>query len=95
FTSIRSWLSQWSYEFSEADGEKCAAQISKPILVLGNSADDACPPSHNQRLFDSIGHENKKQHIVKGANHYYFGQKSHLDEATQVCSRWMQDNSFL
>ena len=38
FTSIRSWLSQWSYELSEADGEKCAAKITKPILVLGNSA---------------------------------------------------------
>ena len=95
FTSVRSWLSQWSYELSEADGEKCAAKIAKPILVLGNSADDACPPSHNQRLFDSISHEKKKLHIVKGANHYYFGQKNHLEEATKLCFHWMRHNSLL
>ena len=95
FTSVRSWLSQWSYELSEADGEKCAKKISKPILVLGNSADDACPPSHNNRLFNSIYHENKKLHIVKGANHYYFGQKEHLEEATKLCFHWMRHNSLL
>ena len=95
FTSIRSWLSQWSFELSEADGERCAAKISKPILVLGNSADDACPPSHNQRLFNAISHKNKKLHIVKGANHYYFGQKDKSQEAVSTCYSWLQEHNLI
>ena len=33
--------------------------------VLGNSDDDAVPPSHTQRLFDAIARKDKELHIVK------------------------------
>jgi pimeloyl-ACP methyl ester carboxylesterase len=95
YSSIRSWLSQFSYDLSEADGEKCGSNITIPTLVIGNSADDACPSSHTQRLFDSITHEHKKMHIVKGANHYYFGQKEELSQATQVCVDWLSAEGLL
>ena len=95
FSSIRSWLSQFSYELSEADGEKCGRNTSVPTLVIGNSADDACPPSHNQRLFESIQHESKKLHIVKGANHYYFGQKAELSEAVKVSLDWLKNEDLI
>jgi pimeloyl-ACP methyl ester carboxylesterase len=95
FSSIRSWLSQFSYELSEADGEKCGRNTSVPTLVIGNSADDACPPSHNQRLYDSITHERRKLHIVKGANHYYFGQKEELSEAVQVSIDWLKEENLI
>lgn len=95
YTSIRSWLSQFSYDLSEADGEKCAEHITVPTMVVGNSADDACPPSHNQRLFNSIKHDRKKIHIVKGANHYYFGQKEELLEATRACVDWLSSERLI
>lgn len=95
FSSIRSWLSQFSYELSEADGEKCGRNTSIPTLVIGNSADDACPPSHNQRLYNSIIHERKKLHIVKGANHYYFGQKDELSEAVRVSLEWLKEEDLI
>ena len=37
---------QSAIDDSNADGQKCAAGISVPALVIGNSADDACTPSH-------------------------------------------------
>ena len=57
FCTLRSWLSQWSYDDANADGPKCAASITKPTLVINNSADDACTPSHAQRLYDGIQHD--------------------------------------
>jgi hypothetical protein len=48
FTTLRSWLSQWSHDHSNADGVTCGARISVPVLVIGNSADDACTPSHTR-----------------------------------------------
>jgi pimeloyl-ACP methyl ester carboxylesterase len=89
FNTLRSWLSQWSYDFSNADGVKCAQQITIPALVLGNSADDACTPSHTHRLYEGIGHSNKEIFEVKGANHYYLGQADKLAEAVMICQNWL------
>ena len=49
FSTLRSWLSQWSIDDSNADGVRCAAQISVPLLAIENSADDAVPQPHTAR----------------------------------------------
>lgn len=94
FNTLRSWMSQWSYDHSNADGLKAAAQISIPALVIGNTADDACTPSHTHRLFNAIGHERKQLAEVKGANHYYFGQPDKLAQAVATCTAWLGEQGF-
>ncbi len=94
FNTLRSWMSQWSYDHSNADGLKAAAQITIPALVVGNTADDACTPSHTHRLFNAIGHERKQLAEVKGANHYYFGQPDKLAIAVETCSAWLGEQGF-
>ncbi|HET8707011.1 MAG TPA: alpha/beta fold hydrolase [Pseudomonadales bacterium] len=89
FNTLRGWMSQWSYDYSNADGLKCAAKISKPVLVIGNTADDACTPSHTHRLFNAVQHDNKEMAEIKGANHYYFGQPQQMAEAIAVCDTWL------
>ena len=95
FCTLRSWLSQWSYDLSNADGVKCARAISAPMLVIGNGADDACTPSHTQRLFDAIGHERKVMHEVPGANHYYLGQPEQMAKAIKLCGEWLASSDLL
>ncbi|HAG93571.1 MAG: alpha/beta hydrolase [Pseudomonadales bacterium] len=95
FCTLRGWLSQWSYDDSNANGLTCAAQISVPTLVIGNTADDACTPSHTHRLYEAVGHDDKELYEVKGANHYYFGQKDKLDEATGRCVEWLMKKGFM
>lgn len=94
FCTLRSWLSQWSYDDSNADGVKCAAAISIPALVLGNGADDACTPSHTHRLFNAIAHSDKELHEIAGATHYYFGQPEQLQEAVTLCTNWLERQGF-
>lgn len=94
FCTLRSWLSQWSYDDSNADGVKCAAEISIPALVIGNLADDACTPSHTHRLYKAIAHDNKELHEIKGASHYYFGQPQQLLEAVTLCSSWIENQGL-
>jgi pimeloyl-ACP methyl ester carboxylesterase len=94
YTSLRSWLSQWSYDDSNADGVHCAAQISTPVLVIGNSADDACTPSHTHRLFAALAPGRKTLHEIKGANHYYFGQKQSAAQAASLVGSWLRANGF-
>ncbi|MGI5158967.1 alpha/beta fold hydrolase [Microbispora sp. CA-102843] len=91
FSTLRSWLSQWSYDDAYADGVRCAADLRVPALVIGNSADDACTPSHTNRLYDAVGHPDRTLHTVQGATHYYSGrdQRPHLAEAVGVITDWM------
>ncbi len=91
FSTLRSWLSQWSYDDSNADGIRCAERISCPMLVIDNSADDACTPSHSERLRAAAVNCSQTHHVVKGANHYYFGQPELAKEATRLVQDWLAD----
>jgi pimeloyl-ACP methyl ester carboxylesterase len=91
FCTLRSWLSQWSYDDARCDAIASGSRISVPVLVIGNSADDACTPSHTQRLYDAVTHEQKHLHVVKGATHYYTGAKGaeHMAEACGVIENFL------
>ena len=96
FCSLRSWLSQWSYDDARGDGVVCGRDIAVPALVIGNLADDACTPSHTRRLFEAIGHPDKEMHEIDGANHYYTGpdQRETLAQAVGIVTDWLARHSF-
>jgi len=94
FCTLRSWLSQWSFDESRANGVVNAKNVSCPVLVIGNTADNACTPSHTHRLFDAVGHQNKELREIKGATHYYAGQPKHCAEAIDVCTEWLVRKGF-
>ena len=96
FCSLRSWLSQWSYDDARADGIACGRDVAVPTLVIGNLADDACTPSHTRRLFETIGHPDKEMREIAGANHYYSGpdQRETLKEAVSIISDWTARHGF-
>lgn len=90
FCTLRSWLSQWGYDTTNADGLGNAARITCPVLVINNTADLACTPSHAQRLFAAVGHDRKEYHDVAGADHYYIERPDLLPEAVGICSDWIE-----
>lgn len=94
FTTLRSWLSQWSHDRSNADGVACGRRISVPVLVIGNSADDACTPSHTQRLYDAVAQVPRELRIVEGATHYYAFQPDKLAEAAGLVKDWLARQGF-
>lgn len=94
FTTLRSWLSQWSFDQSRADGLGNAARVSCPILAISNSADLACTPSHAQRLFDAAGSADKQLRTIKGADHYYIERPDLLLVAVSEISAWLADRGF-
>lgn len=94
FTTLRSWLSQWSYDDSRADGTGNASRISCPVLTISNSADLACTPSHAQRLFDSVGSHDKQMQTIAGADHYYIERPDLLSIAVAEVGAWLNDRGF-
>jgi pimeloyl-ACP methyl ester carboxylesterase len=95
FSSLRSWLSQWSYDDSRASAIVGAGRISKPLLVVENSADDAAPASHPKMVYDAAPQTDREMKVIKGATHYYKGQPEQLKEALAVTSEWMQRKGLL
>ncbi|MEJ7800558.1 MAG: hypothetical protein WKF60_08570, partial [Ilumatobacter sp.] len=86
FCTLRSWLSQWSLDDARGDAQQCLPAVTQPVLVVGNTADDACTPSHTRRLYEAIAHDDRQLHQVQGATHYYTGRdgRAHLAEAITV-----------
>ncbi len=95
FSTLRSWLSQWGLETSQADGVACAADCHVPTLVVSNSADDACTPSHAQRLFEAVAAPDKTLATIPGATHYYAFQPEKLAQAVGVVKAWLGERGLL
>jgi len=95
YCSLRSWMSQWSYDHAKGDGINCAQGISVPTLVIGNTADDGITPSHTNNLFKAIGNEKKKLVWIQDANHYYFGQPEKAIESAETCHEWLKENKLI
>lgn len=94
FTTLRSWLSQWGFDTTNADGLGNAGRISCPVLVLNNTADLACTPSHARRLYEAVSHDRKVYRDIKNADHYYIERPDLLPEAVSVCSEWMEGEAL-
>jgi len=95
FSTLRSWLSQWSPDDTHAHGEKCAAHITVPMLAIEHSADDAVPQPHTRRVFDACASRDKSMVCLKGATHYFVGQPDLLDQAARLCINWMEERKLL
>ena len=94
FSTLRAWLSQWSYDESRADGPTGAKGISVPFLSVENGADDAAPASHTRLIHEAAASADKTYRVIEGATHYYLGQPEKLAEAVSVCAGWLEERGF-
>ena len=91
FSTLRSWLSQWSIDDANADGVRCARDLEVPVVQIYNSADNICTPAYARMLDAAIGSIDKELHRIDGANHYYLGpdQRPYLRQAAVICTNWL------
>jgi alpha-beta hydrolase superfamily lysophospholipase len=87
---LRAWLSQWSIDDTNAEGERCAARVTVPLLAIENTADDAVPQSHVGRLFRAAASKDKTFAAIAGATHYYVGQPELLEQAVALSMEWLE-----
>jgi pimeloyl-ACP methyl ester carboxylesterase len=89
FSSLRSWLSQWSYDKSHAKGPANAARVhATPILQIENGADDAVPASHNAIIRGALATPDKEYVLIEGATHYYVDQPDKLERCVGALREW-------
>ncbi len=96
YTTLRSWLSQWSFSESRGAGGRNAARITKvPVLQIENDADDAVPASHNTAVREALGTSDASYHLIQSATHYYVDQPAQLAECVDVIEAWCTERSLL
>jgi pimeloyl-ACP methyl ester carboxylesterase len=89
FSTLRAWLSQWSIDDTNAEGERCAARVTVPLFAIENTADDAVPQSHVGRLYRAAASKDKQFTAIAGATHYYVGQPELLAQAVDLTVEWL------
>jgi alpha-beta hydrolase superfamily lysophospholipase len=96
FSSLRGWLSQWSYDYAQFDSVASGPRIAVPGMVMTAGADDACPPEHTNLMFEALGSSDKFKVTIDHANHYFTGAdgKSHLAEAVAIISGWLAEHGL-
>lgn len=94
FSSLRSWLSQWGLDSAQVDAVDSVGRIIKPLLLIVNDADDACPTTHTDAIAAAARPERFRKHHIAGANHYYLGagQKAQLSQALDIINQWISSD---
>jgi pimeloyl-ACP methyl ester carboxylesterase len=88
FTTLRSWLSQWSYSTANADTLKHIGRVTVPLLVTQGTADRS-PMSNARRIYDAAGTADKTLYWAEGATHYYRGQSELLLKTSATIKEWL------
>ena len=96
FSSLRSWLSQYSFDHAQFDSVDSGPRISVPSLIVTASADDGCPPSHTDAMFNALGSADKQKVMINGANHYFSGPegRSHIAQCMTAIDGWLEQRDF-
>lgn len=89
YSTLRSWMSQWSIDHSRADGQACARAVTVPLLAIEHSADDAVPQPDVGQVYEACASADKQFHCIRGASHYFKEQPDQLREAVQLIDRWI------
>lgn len=96
FTSLRSWLSQWSIDRSQAKGPDSARRIRRtPVLQIENEADDAVPATHNATIHQALATLDKEMVTIEGATHYYVGQPQQLEQCIATLVGWSERKNLI
>lgn len=94
-TSLRSWLSQWSWDDSNANGPEHLGRVSVPVLVAYGSGDNAAFPSHAHALYGGVTDAPKELYEIAGANHYFKGQPELLEQFADKVVDWLGEHDLL
>ena len=88
YTSLRSWLSQWSTRLSNGNGYERLRTVQAPVHVIYGTADPGCYPEYARGLYDAVPHARKMLTPIKGGKHYLNDQPEHKLECCRVMVGW-------
>lgn len=95
YTSLRSWLSQWSVDESNCDGPWHMARTDVPVLVMYGTADRVSFPSHARALYDAVPEGRGTLIALEGADHYFTSTPEMIPQVAGHIVDWLASNDLL
>ena len=86
--TLRSWLSMWSLETSQARSELHLAALTMPALVIQATADSGVFPSDADTIYAQIAAADKTRLDIKG-EHYFRDRPDGRDEVASAIADWI------
>ena len=87
-SSLRSWLSMWSLQYSQCRGADHLARIDVPSLVIQSLGDCGVFPSDAKAIFDVLGSADKEINLVSG-DHYLLEPPAARGIIADVIHKWL------
>ncbi len=87
-SSLRSWLSMWSLDYSQCSGAQHLQRISIPSLVIQSLADCGVFPSDAEHIYLCLGSEDKEKKLMAG-DHYLLMPEGARDGVTDLIVDWI------
>lgn len=87
FSTLRSYLSQWSWDHTRARGPDCLHDTTVPVLNVQYTADQIVFPSHF-RLWSDAASGRCTEHHLRGINHYPQGRPEAVTELADLLMDW-------
>jgi pimeloyl-ACP methyl ester carboxylesterase len=86
--TLRSWLSMWSLETSQARSELHLAALTVPALVIQATADSGVFPSDADTIYAQLAAPDKTRLDIKG-EHYFRDRPDGRDEVASAIADWI------
>lgn len=87
FTTVRSWLSQWSYDHAVGRGADMLAKTTCPVLMVYYTADNVVLPSFYREWEQGAGKRGERVDF-KGVGHYPQGQPEVVEQVADLLVQW-------
>jgi pimeloyl-ACP methyl ester carboxylesterase len=95
YSSLRSWLSQWGYDTTNAGAEENVANVTVPLLVVQGTADQGVFNSDVRAVFDAATVGDKELHWVRGGSHYFVHQPQLKSGVFDLIGGWLAKRGML
>lgn len=93
FTTLKSWLSQWSLSHSNA-GAHNLSEVSAPVLLVVGTADPTVLPAHTEALASAIKHEDWSRVDIPEGTHYFEGRPDLIADVASAVKGWLVDHDL-
>lgn len=89
YSSLRSWLSQWGYDTTNAGAERNLANVTVPLLVIQGTADRGVFNSDVGVVFEAATVQDKELRWIGGGSHYFVDQPELKQEVLGLIGDWL------
>lgn len=94
YTSLRSWLSQWSYDESNASALRHLPRVSVPVLILAAWGDRGVFPSDAQALYEAAPAADRELYPLRHADHFFTNQPELVTSTVRKIKEWLAERGL-